>query len=485
MQTFRRWGWPLITTLLMVGAGYKAADVLGDLRTAPTAPTPLTLAQLQQLPTLPRWIELHDVVVRCDLTQRVNKSYDAVAVVDVNDTASDPRALYITLEKDQLCATIATPLQISVRNSAAFRARVMEDLRSSGAPIGNTTFSITRDLPGSRRNDLIGFTVALFAAVFALLFQLKSRVDRRRHVGLRAVGGAGAAPAGGVLAAIVSGSRVDAVESVFPPAPLVVSVAAERSAFRQKYIGPAILVVSSVAMMALGGYATVGVVNDLRAWHQGIEVPAELKGSTTTKLILSFLHIELAWQMPGESTPRHDSRWFMTLWMPDEDAGAVRALADDPSVATFEEAVDLIPLRAPLILGLFAFAVGALFSARKQRKTADRVQLIADTAVEGRLVDPSIVTQTTNGAVTGHTLSGTLDGLPVSMVLAANTFIGGLVVADSTGDLLVAKSIDGAVWTPILADGEPFAWRGADLARAQAILIARGSPSVLFEPALG
>jgi hypothetical protein len=46
--------------------------------------------------------------------------------------------------------------------------------------------------------------------------------------------------------------------------------------------------------------------------------------------------------MPGETQIRSSNRMFMTLWMPDENSGSVRALESDPDVVTFEEAVDLV-----------------------------------------------------------------------------------------------------------------------------------------------
>ena len=483
MSLIRRWAWPLFTTIAVIGIGWLAADAVGSAMTAPKTPTTLTLAQAQAMSPLPRWLELTHVVVRCDLVRLANK-VDVVPVIDVDDTSPVPAALWISLEKDELCSTVPSPVRVVQRNSGAFREAVMQDLHASGVVVGGTVYALEDNLPMHVLGNVVGSLVALFCALFALAFQLRGRLQRRRHEGLRAVGDAGAAPAGGVLAAIVSGSRVDGADSVLPPAPLLVSSWSSSQAFRAKYIGPALLVVSSIAMTALGGWATVGIVNDLRAWHQGVEVPAELKGSTTTKLIVSFLDIQLAWQMPGETAIRHDNRFFMTLWMPDDNAGAVRALVADPSVATFEEAVDLVPLRAPLVLALFGFSIGALVSARNQRRQADHVLRIAETAVEARLVDPTIVAQTHNGAVTGYTLSGVLEGVPVTTTLAASVHPDQLVFADDTGALLVARSADGSGWVPIRVDGEPFAWRGADLARAQAVLVARGSPSVLVEPAL-
>ena len=483
MPSLRRWAWPFFTTIAVIGIGWLAADAVGSAMVAPQTPTTLTLAQAQAMSPLPRWLELTHVVIRCDLVRHANK-VDVVPVIDVDDASPAPAALWISLENDELCATLDAPVRVVLRNSIAFREAVMTGLHGSGVVVGGTVFALENDLPAHTLGNVIGSLVALFTALFALGFQLRGRLRRRRHDGLRGVGAAGAAPAGGVLAALVSGSRVNSDDSVLPPAPLIVSAAASSQAFRAKYVGPAVLVVCSIAMTVLGGWATIGIVNDLRAWHQGVEVPAELKGSTTTKLVVSVVDIQLAWQMPGETVVRHDNRWFVTLWMPDDNAGAVRALVADPSVATFEEAVDLVPLRAPLVLALFGFSIGALVSARNQRRSADRIAQIAATAVEARLVDPQIVTLSTNGTVTGYTLTGVLDGLPVSLGLAPTFEPASLVFADDTGALLVARTAESGWWTPIRVDGEPFAWRGADLARAQAVLVARGSPSVLVEPAL-
>jgi hypothetical protein len=482
MSLLRRWAWPLFTTALVIVIGAFATDAVGDAIKAPSTPTAMTLEQVAKATPLPHWLEVTDGQVRCDLAQRAN-THLAVPIVSVADTSPTPMALWISLERDELCATLATPVRVVVGNSEQYRQSVLNELHPAGGIVGNTIFSSEDDLPAHVRGNVIGSLVALFAALFALAFQVRGRLRRRREAGLRAVGGAGAAPAGGVLAAMVLGSRVDASDSALPPAPLVVSAATMSMAFRQKHIGPLVLVISSVGMTVLGGYATLGIVNDLRAWHQGVEVPAEISGSTTTKLIVSFLDIQLAWQMPSESTVRHDTRWFMTLWMPDENAGAVRALVDDPSVATFEEAVDLVPFRIPLVLGLFALAGSALVSARNQRRQADSVLRVAETAVEGRLEHPTIVTQTANGVVTGHALSGLLNGATVNIALPGTLDPATLVIADRSGALLVACSADGKHVAPIRHDGQPFVWRGADLARAQAVLAARGSPTILVEPA--
>jgi hypothetical protein len=487
MSILRRWAWPLFTTVIVAVIGWFAPDAVADAMSAPSLPTTMTLSQVAKAESLPPWIELSDGQVRCDLAVRANGRL-TVPLADGADEASTLTMLWISLEKDELCATLSTPLRVVVRNSDQFRQRVLDELRAQQAfvllPIGRTVFFLEDDLPGERRVTVIFCFGLLFPALFALAFQLRGRLRRDREPGLRAVGGAGAAPAGGVLAAIVSGSTVGAGERVLPAAPLTVSAATTSMAFRRKHTGPAILVIMSIAMTGLGGYATVGIVNDLRAWHQGIEVPAEITGSTTTKLVFSVLAIQLAWQMPNETAVRHDARMFMTLWMADKEAGAVRALIDDPSVVTFEEAVDLVPFRIPLVLGLFAMAGAAVVSARDQRRRVDTVSQIAETAVEGRLEHPSIVTQMVNGAVTGHTLSGVLNGVEVSTVLLHTVNPTTLVIADDTGALLVACSADGRHFVPIRHDGEPFAWRGADLARAQAVLLARGSPSILVEPSV-
>lgn len=56
----------------------------------------------------------------------------------------------------------------------------------------------------------------------------------------------------------------------------------------------------------------------------------------------------------------------------------------------------------------------------------------------------------------------------------------GLVFAGASGGrILVAKSADGMDFQPLLTTGEPFDWKAADWARAQAVLDARGSPTRL------
>lgn len=477
MSFIKRWAWPVITVSIIVGLGWLVVTNINDVRHTPARPVPLTLGQLAQMSPTPRWVEVSNVVVDCSRTRRYGKDTDLVEVVD----AQQPDLkLLLALEKHQLCVTVTVPVRAAIKNSESWRNSAAQ---GSGPLVGQTVFTSEDDLVKDEQFDVVASVVGLLVAALALGFQLFSRVGRRRGDRLRGVGGdaGSAASVDGVLAAIAAGSSVDARESVLPRAPLIVSAAASREAFRAKYIGPAFLVVSALAMSALGVFATVGVVNDLRAWHQGVEVPAELKGSITTKLVISFIDVELAYQMPEEQQIRTDTRWFMTLWMADEEAGAVRALRSDPRVVTFEEAVDLVPLRIPLILALFGLAVGAVISARNQRKTAERVAFIAASAVEDRLESPQIVTHTTNGAVTGHTLSGTLQGKLVSMGLHANVDLNALVFADHTDAFVVVASKDRAWWTPLFVDGEPFAWKGADLARAQAVLTARGSSSVLID----
>jgi len=63
------------------------------------------------------------------------------------------------------------------------------------------------------------------------------------------------------------------------------------------------------------------------------------------------------------------------------------------------EAVDLVPLRLPLILG--GLAVGAFASARGSRKNADHIRQVAATATEGVLHQVNIVKNRVNGVVSG------------------------------------------------------------------------------------
>jgi hypothetical protein len=170
---------------------------------------------------------------------------------------------------------------------------------------------------------------------------------------------------------------------------------------------------------------------------------------------------------------------FMTLWMPGDDAGRVRVLRNHPDVVTFEEAVDLVPFRIPLVLLGVAFAVGALVSARNTRRNADRVHIVAASAVEGVLREARFVETRVNGATTGWTLHGVLDGRAVTASIGPRPGPQALVMADGTGALLVVQSANGAAFMPLFVDGEPFAFAPTAWARAQAVLYARGSPSRL------
>jgi hypothetical protein len=167
------------------------------------------------------------------------------------------------------------------------------------------------------------------------------------------------------------------------------------------------------------------------------------------------------------------------LWTPDDDIGAVHALVDDPEIVTFEEAVDLVPLRLPLILAAFGMAFGAIVSARNSRRTADAIRRVAAGVVEGVLHQVTVVENRVNGTVTGYTLGGVLDGRAVTSAMGPSPGPEGLVVASAEGGILVARSADGTDFSPLFTTGEPFQWKAADWARAQAVLDARGSPTRL------
>jgi hypothetical protein len=293
------------------------------------------------------------------------------------------------------------------------------------------------------------------------------------------VGHGAAAPADGVFDAMVHGAQVNADESVLPAAPLSLSEKAESAAWRMKYLGTSLQMLCAVGLVVLGVWGSMGVVDDWRAWHQGIPVRGELKGETSSKLIVSILDVNLVYQMPGEDHVRSQGRYIMTLWEPSENAGRMRALKDAPDVVTFEEAVNLIPLRIPLLLAAFGLAVALVFGTRSAWRKSGYTATIAATAKEGRLADPSFVEMRTNGAITGYTLKGTLNGKPVTTSLPPAQGPTRMVFADDTGALLVAQSADGALFVPVFLDGEPFVWSRHDLAKAQAILKQRGSPTTL------
>lgn len=481
-MTFSRGFFLLFTIAWVVGCAWGFVDGLEKLSLVPSSPTPLTIGQIEGEGALPRWLQIEGGVPRCDRSTRANK-HDVVPVIDVavhNGSSTSPLVLLLALENDELCATLPMPLRVKALRHSAYADAIIADLTMKGSVIvKNDVFELDDDAPGTARENVVIPLGLMLAGIGALLWQLRS-LKGARDSSLAAVGDVGAAPAGGVHAALAHGTRATASDSVFPAAPMMLSTAAETQAWRARHVAPVLLVVASVAFAGLGGWGGIGIVNDLRAWYGGVEVPAELKGSTSSKLVVSILDVQLAWQMPGEEQVRSTNRMFMTLWTPDDDIGAVHALVDHPEVVTFEEAVDLVPLRLPLILAAFAMAFGAIVSARNSRRTADAIRRVAAGVVEGVLYDVTVVENRANGTVTGYTLTGVLDGRPVTHTMGLNPGPAGLIFAGASGGgILVAKSADGMDFQPLLTTGEPFAWKAADWARAQAVLDARGSPTRL------
>jgi len=464
-----------------VGFAWAGVSGLEKLAFVPKAPTPLTVDEIRTAPTLPRWIEIKGGIPRCDFVQRAN-GHDVVPVIDaaVQDGVSASNAVVmVSLENDELCATLAMPLRVRALHRSEYAMAVIAGLRLEGAElVRDDIFEIDEDVPGTARENVVIPFAFMLACIGWLLWQLR-QFTKNRGARLGAVGDVGAAPAGGVHAALASGSSVSGGDSIFPSSPLLLSSRAESQAFRARHVAPVLLGICGLAFGGLGLFGAHGVVNDLRAWYGGVEVPAELKGSNSSKVVLSLLDVQLAWQIPGEERVRTDRRVFMTLWMPDKDAGAVRALKDNPDVVTFEEAVDLVPLRLPLILGALALAFGAFRNARTTRRNADRIRHVAASATEGILLHANVVESRVNGVVTGYALGGTLDGRVVSIALGPEPGPAGLVVAGRDGGVVVAKSADGEAFAPLFVTGEPFFWKAADWARAQAVLAARGSPTRL------
>lgn len=479
--------WLALTVAGVVGFGWGTVHGLERQRDTPASPTDRTLAELHAGP-VPAWVRLVDGVPRCDRVVRANDR-DVVPVQSSTDAVDQPsRVLLIALESDELCASLTSPLLVEPMGRSAYADRVRTDVALALGPVSRRpaivageVFGLQPDAVGEARENVVTPLALMLVCIGALGWQVRS-LRARRHNGLSAVGGVGgaaAAPAAGAFEAIARGTVVDADHSLLPSGPLVLSAAAQRHAWRQKHVAPVLLVGAALGLAILSAWGTAGVVNDLRAWYGGIEVPAELKGSTTTKLIVSVLDVQLAWRMPNEARVRTTDRMFMTLWKADDDGGAVRALVNDPDVVTFEEAVDLVPFRIPLLLTGFALVVGCLYNARTTRRSADRLQRIAHDAVEGVLQSPSFVEMRMNGATTGWTLTGVLDGKVVKTTLGPQPGPAALVLANSTGDLVVVKSADGADFTPLFFDGEPFAWSPSQWATAQAVLQARGSSTRL------
>lgn len=485
MSRAKQFMWMGLTALGVAGFAWLGVSEIEDARATPTAPADRSLAELMASPA-PTWVRLVDGVPRCDRIVRAN-DHDVVPVVtpETVDVDRRTRVLLLALEKNELCASLAPPLLVEPLQRSAYARRILKEVPfDAGGIIGGDVFGLEPDAIGAARTNVVVPLLLMVACIGALALQLRA-LRARASTRLGSVGDVGAAPAAGVFDALVQGSPASAGESVLPPGALSLSAAAERQAWRAKHLAPAIVGAAGLASAALSVWGTVGVVDDLRAWHGGVEVPAELKGSTTSKLLFSFVDVELAWQMPGESSVRTASRMFMTLWMADKDAGSVRALVDDPTVVTFEEAVDLVPFRIPLLLAGFALAGGCVVGARSRRRSADQLRHIAATAVEGVLRSPSIVENRVNGAVVGFTLNGLLDGKPVSTSITARPGPAGLVVADDSGGILVVKSADGTAFTPLYTDGEPFLWSPSAWTHAQAVLAARGSPTRLAEERAG
>lgn len=453
-------------------------DGVADLRALPTQPTRMTLAALAERGA-PRWIELEGALPLCDREHEVGQN-GVVPVVDVDEVDAPAQAMLLSLDSDELCPALVPPLRVAPLGRSAWAGRVLDETRGRDRPpvVADDVFELEPDPIGDARINVAAWS-ALCLAALAALGWLTRKILRHRQRPLQAAGLAGAAPVDGVLDALAHGASAQPQESVLPAAPLVLSSRAESMAWRRRYLGPSILVLCSVALTALCAWGTVGIVDDLRAWHDGVTVQAQLKGRITSKLIVSILDVNLVYQMPDEERPRTQGRWFMTLWLADEDAGRVRALRDDPTVVTFEEAVDLVPFRIPTVLLGFALAGGCLLSARNSRKRARVPSLVAQSAREGALREAHVTEMRTNGAVTGYHLTGVLEGRAVSLDLGPQENPARIAVADASGALLVAVSGDGQHFVPVFADGEPFLWSKHDLVQAQAILAARGSPTRL------
>jgi hypothetical protein len=469
----------VLTGLGVVGFACLGVSEVEDLRRTPEHPSARTLAQLAA-GDAPPWIRLTDGVPRCGRARRFGTS-DVVPVVALDEAqaARPTRSLWVVLEDDELCALMRSPLLLRPLGNSTYAEHVLEDLPLNfGKVVGGDVFKSEHDALGKARTNAVvpfGLMLACIAGLAAQLHVRRKATNARPG----AVGDVAAAPVAGVFEALVQGSAAHPAEAILPVAPWRLSAAAQSKAFRAAWVAPLLLALCSVALFGLSAWGTIGVVDDLRAWHGGVEVAAETKGRTTSKFVVSIVEVQLAWQMPGEHDVRTGSRSFMTLGMPDKDTGAVRALVDEPGLVTFEEAVDRVPFRVPLLLVGFGLALACLRGARSSRREADRVRRIAATGVEDVLRWPSFTETSVNGTTNGWVVNGLLRGKRVRCNIGPTPGPAGLIVADAEGGVLVARCADDALFTPIFFDGEPFAWAPGAWAHAQVVLQARGSPTRL------
>lgn len=305
-RTFHVWLWMCLLTAGVLGPACIAVSEWNRLWSLPTSPTVLTLAELAKTKVAPQWIELRDAIPLCDHSQTV-RDHDVVPVFDKNEMGLNPDgpAVLIGLQNHEFCAQLPTPLRLAPSRRSGYAQALIRDSRWPHPIMHDDVFELSNDPISIARVNIVVLLLVSLTCFLCIAWLRRGK-----------------------------------------PA----SAGVTNSIKRPKQAGALELIAVGITCAGLSLWGMLGAANDLRAWHRGVEVNAELKGNSRTGLLASVIHIKIVYSLPDEDDVHTANRMFMTLFRPDDDVGQVRALPDAPEIVTFEEAIDLLPLRIPLLL---------------------------------------------------------------------------------------------------------------------------------------
>lgn len=502
----------LVLVAVCLGFSYAAVSSYATWQETPETPQPVNLADLA---SVRGFVVVQDGVLVCQAGKREGNQ-DWVPIVSADGVAM----VVAELGKKTLCSALQLPIKALVDDEVALGAAKVEDLRGSLAAMGvEPRWVPVRVRPrlnpkDHARDEVIVFLVLAFVFGGIEALTLRQTLARRRQqqqqagatrapaaqgptqalgAGVSSHGSAAAVPgAAGVLQALTQNAVASADDPVLPAGPLALTDAAWAQSRRGRIVGAPLL--GGLGAVWLGGavWAGAALAEDQWVWRHGVPVDADVKGETTRYqgvFVNTVLHI--AYQLPaahdGQAAPvLSKAQSFLTfLAGPGDTVGSVRALPDEPERVTTENAATSWPWRLPtplLLLGLCGLCVyGAVDAWRR----ADRLPLIASDPREVVVKIREVTGVLTNGAFTHFKVSGVVidTGTAIAFTLpAATPPLTSLVFADGSGDRIVgvcARSHPALGFEPLLPSLAPFQVSMDQKARAQAVLAARGSPTVL------
>lgn len=467
---------------------YLLIDGAADWQALPDAPRLLTVAELDGAGDAP-WVQLSDGVPMCDGWVRKGEQ-DFVPIV-----ARQGEAFVVAkLGRDDLCATlpenpvgVLKELDVNGGEARETMSGQLARLGSNAPGARRAMFVPLADPPGEARNNVIAFgaLLAAFSAIEALLIGRWLR-ERARARALRGgvTGGSAPAAAPGIatrVEAVIEHARAD--EAVLPAGPLLLSDAALRRVTLARFVGLPLLLGGAVVAGFFAVRSAWWIVDDVRTWERAAPVDAEVKGEVRRyQGVFVSTDVQAAYLDPHSGQLAKGAVSFSTwIFEPDRSATAVRAVPGEPGHIVLEASVRSWRARVPTPLVLCGIAALLVVAARGVRKNLGKLAAIAADPVEAHFVVGGITELRTNGATTGYTVRGALDGVERSFTLGARTPPDRLVAADGTGAVvLVVQARGRPEWfEPLLVDLWPFALGADQRARAQAVLQARGSATRL------